>query len=86
VHQDDDFLEYRHASPALSWPAKPPASVRPQGLTEAARRADYAKALARAAFGRFFWGDQLGRRMAEEMNRSQRLKKEQSAKHAGKRR
>jgi hypothetical protein len=48
------------------------------------RRARYANALARAVFGRFFWDDQLARRMENEMERSRRLKKEQSARCKGK--
>jgi len=77
--------DYRHARPTPSWPAKQ-APVSRQELTEAERRGHYAKALARAAFGRFFWDDQLARQMKNEMVRSPRLKKEQSANRKGKRR
>jgi hypothetical protein len=85
MHEDNDFREHRHGSPAPSWPAKP-ALVRRQEPTEAGRRAHYAKALARAAFGRFFWDDQLARRMEKEMDRSHRLKKERSARRRAKKR
>jgi hypothetical protein len=85
AHQNDEARDYRHGSPVPSWSAKR-ASVRLQELTEAGRRAQYAKGLARAAFGRFFWDDELGRRMAKETDRSYRLSKEQSGKDKGKQR
>jgi hypothetical protein len=53
---------------------------------EAARRAKFAKALARDAFGRFFWDEELGRRLDAEIGQSQKSKKERMAKRPEKKR
>jgi len=53
-----------------------PEPVRRPGLTEAKHRAQFADQAARAAFGRFYWNDELGRRMELELEKSRRFKRE----------
>ena len=50
--------------------------VRRPAPTEDERRARFAVQTARAEFGRFYWNDELGRRMERELEKSRRLKKE----------
>ncbi len=45
-------------------------------LADQDRRAQFAEQTARAEFGRFYWNDQLGRRMERELEKSRRLKRE----------
>ena len=44
--------------------------------TEEAFRAQYAAKIARAEFGRFYWNDQLRRRMERELEASRRRQRE----------
>jgi hypothetical protein len=53
-----------------------PDPVRRPALTEDMRRARFAAEAARAAFGRFYWDDELGRRMERELQKSRRFKRE----------
>lgn len=53
-----------------------PAPVRRPALTGELRRAQFAAQAVRAAFGRFYWNDELGRRMERELEKSRRFKRE----------
>ena len=50
--------------------------LRQPRLTEEAIRAQYAAKIARAEFGRFYWNDQLRRRMERELQASRRRQRE----------
>lgn len=60
-------------------PASKPEPVRRPPPTEAERRARFATQTARAEFGRFYWNDELDRRMQRQLERSRRLKREADA-------
>jgi hypothetical protein len=47
--------------------------------TEDQRRARFAVQAARAEFGRFYWNDELRRRMERELEKSRRVKREAQA-------
>ena len=49
---------------------------RPPSRTEDALRAQYAAKVARAEFGRFYWNDELRRRMERELQSSRRRHRE----------
>jgi hypothetical protein len=51
-------------------------SLRLEALTEEDRRARFATRTARAEFGRFYWNNELGRRMQRELEKSRRLRRE----------
>ncbi len=50
--------------------------LRRPDLMENERRARFAIQTARAEFGRFYWNDELRRRMGRELQKSRRLKRE----------
>jgi hypothetical protein len=54
VHDKDDLRDYRHGSAAPSWQPRETPLRRP-GPSEEERREQYAEAIARAEFGRFYW-------------------------------
>jgi hypothetical protein len=75
VHIDDlKNPEYRKGrrSPAQDSKQEP---ARRSAPTEAERRARFGVQAARAEFGRFYWNDELGRRMERELEKSRRLKR-----------
>jgi hypothetical protein len=76
VHIDDlSNPEYRKGR---RQPAREdrPAPIRRPALTEERRRAQFAAEAARAAFGRFYWNDELRRRMERELEKSRQFKRE----------
>jgi len=76
VHIDDlknpEYRKGRHQRPQER-KAEP---LRQPRLTEEAIRAQYAAKIARAEFGRFYWNDQLRRRMERELQASRRRQRE----------
>jgi hypothetical protein len=75
VHIDDlKNPAYRKGRRNLA-PAEKPEPLRPPPTTDE-RRSRYATQVARAEFGRFYWNDELGRRMERELERSRRLLRE----------
>jgi hypothetical protein len=54
VHDPDDLRDYRHGSAASSWQPRETPLRRPDP-SERERREQYAAAIARAEFGRFYW-------------------------------
>jgi hypothetical protein len=76
VHIDDlKNPEYRKGRRKPAQEGKPEPFRRPV-LSEEERRARFALQTARAEFGRFYWNDDLGRRMERELKKSRRLKRE----------
>jgi hypothetical protein len=74
VHIDDlKNPEYRKGRRNPPQKAEP---VRRAALSQEERRAKFAVAAARAEFGKFYWNDDLGRRMERELQKSRRLKRE----------
>jgi hypothetical protein len=60
---------------------KPPQERKPEPLrqpllNEEAQRARFATQAARAEFGRFYWNDELGRRMERELQKTRRRRRE----------
>ena len=53
-----------------------PAPPRRPAPGKGARRAHFAAQVARAEFGRFYWSDQLRRRMDQELEQSRRRRRE----------
>jgi hypothetical protein len=53
-----------------------PAQLRRPPVNEEARRARFATQTARAEFGRFYWNDELGRRMEREQQKARRHRRE----------
>jgi len=76
VHPDDlKNPEYRKGR------RRPPQERRPETLrrplpTEVERRAQFALQAAKAEFGRFYWNDELRRRMERELKKSRDKKRE----------
>ena len=54
MHEQDDLRDYRHGSAAPSWQPRETPLRRPDP-SEEDRREQYAEAIARAEFGRFYW-------------------------------
>jgi hypothetical protein len=76
VHIDDlKNPEYRKGrrGPVADSKREP---VRRPGLTDVERRALFATQTARAEFGRFYWNDELARRMQRQLQKSRQLKRE----------
>jgi hypothetical protein len=72
VHIDDlKNPDYRKGRRDPVTPAKSEKLRRPPP-TEEARRAKFAVQTARAEFGRFYWNDDLGKRMKRELKISRR--------------
>ena len=70
---------------------KPPQQRKPEPLhrpvlSDEAQRARFAIQAARAEFGRFYWSDELGRRMWRELEKSRRRKREAAHKARERRR
>jgi len=82
VHIDDlKNPQYRKGRRNAA-PASKAAPVRQPAPTEAERRARFAVQAARAAFGRFYWNGELGRRMERELEETRRRHKEaEQARH-----
>jgi hypothetical protein len=68
VHDKDDLRDYRHGSAAPSWQPRETPLRRP-GPSEEERREQYAEAIARAEFGRFYWNARLADQLAAAMKR-----------------
>jgi hypothetical protein len=76
VHIDDlKNPEYRKGRRQRPQERKAEPLRRPS-LTDEALRAQYAEKIARAEFGRFYWNDQLRRRMERELHASRRRQRE----------
>jgi hypothetical protein len=78
VHIDDrKNPEYRKGR----WrsPQPEPQQRRPPPPSEELRRAKFAAQTARAAFGRFYWNEDLGKRMDRELRASRRLRQDEAA-------
>jgi hypothetical protein len=72
VHSDDlKNPEYRKGRVRPPQTTKPEAPRRPAQRDDA-RRIHFATQTARAEFGRFYWNDDLGRRMRRELEKSRR--------------
>jgi hypothetical protein len=85
VHIDDlKNPDYRRGRRQPAQQRKAETQRRPS-LTDEALRAQYATKIARAEFGRFYWNDELGRRMERELAASRRHRRE-AAELAGQRR
>ena len=67
--------EYRKGRSKPPQEGKPEPPRRPR-LNEEARRARFATQAARAAFGRFYWDHELGRRMERELQKAWRQRRE----------
>jgi len=78
VHVDDlKNPEYRKGR----WrpPSQPkPELLRPPPPGEDMRRAKFAAQTARAEFGRFYWSDDLGKRMDRELKASRRRRRDEA--------
>ncbi len=72
MHSDDlKNPEYR------KWRVRPPQETKPEALrrpaaNDDARRSHFAAQTTRAEFGRFYWNDDLGRRMRRELEKTRR--------------
>jgi hypothetical protein len=76
VHIDDlKNPEYRKGRWQPAREDKPEPVCRP-ALTEKKRRAQFAVQAARAVFGRFYWNDELRRRVEGELEKFRRFKRE----------
>jgi hypothetical protein len=76
VHIDDlKNPEYRKGRRQRPQERKAEPLRRPR-LTDEALRAQYAAQIARAEFGRFYWNDDLRRRMERELEASRRRQRE----------
>jgi hypothetical protein len=76
VHIDDlKNPEYRKGRRRPAKVRKPEPLRRPVP-TAAEQRARFATQAARAEFGRFYWNDELGRRMERDLEKSRRRKRE----------
>jgi hypothetical protein len=70
---------------------RPPPQSKPEPLrqlppSEEIRRAEFAAQAARAAFGRFYWNDGLGRRMKRELEKARRRRREEAEQVSARRR
>ena len=78
MHVDDlKNPEYRKGR----WrpPSQPkPEPLRPPPPGEDMRRAKFAAQTARAEFGRFYWSDDLGKRMDRELKASRRRRRDEA--------
>jgi len=77
VHSDDlKNPEYRkgRCRPAATAKSEP---VRRPPPSEDERRARFAAQTARAEFGRFYWSDELRRRMEQELKTTRRRKRQE---------
>ena len=71
MHEQDDLRDYRHGSAAPSW--QPRETPRPRlGPSEEERREQYAEAIARAEFGRFYWNGKRRGELEAAMKRRRR--------------
>jgi hypothetical protein len=71
--KNPEYRKGRRKPAQIETPAPPPRRPAPG---KGARRAHFAAQVARAAFNRFYWSDQLRRRMDQELEQSRRRRRE----------